>query len=268
MRLRIRYSRAADLLADHDAQFTRRGVLVRVAPPEGLALYASVALEIVTPEGALLSTDAQVVQVAPGVGVAVTFDPASVAGLGEAIAAAREAAPGEGAPPEHAVDPPPWVAPEPEVAASEPPGEPASGDEASQPAGAGGARRAAPKPGGNDRIHLALHGNRDDRASILRDLNKQLHAYVLRNPGLQMDEVLAIAKMTTIHPEVYAEIAGRKDWLARPGVAIALVRNAKYSANEAVKLLGYVSAHDLRQLAKDPHARPMVQAAARRRLLG
>ena len=48
MRLRVQYDRAQDLLADDEAQFQRGGVLVRVEPPPGLALFETVELEIAT----------------------------------------------------------------------------------------------------------------------------------------------------------------------------------------------------------------------------
>ena len=117
------------------------------------------------------------------------------------------------------------------------------------------------------KIALALHGNKDERAAILRDLNKLFHPYVLRNPNLQLDEVLAMAKMTTLSAEVLKTIAERREWMARPEIALALVRNPKCPAPVAVKLLGNVSPADLRQLAKDTKTRPAIQQAARKKIL-
>ena len=118
------------------------------------------------------------------------------------------------------------------------------------------------------KIQLALTGNREERTAILRELNKSLHVHVLRNPGLQLDEVVAIAKMTNVSPDLLMGVANRREWSGRPEVAIALVRNPKTPVDVAVKLLDKVSAADLRFLAKDPNARPPVQAAARKKVLG
>jgi hypothetical protein len=117
------------------------------------------------------------------------------------------------------------------------------------------------------KIHQALHGNKDDRLHILRDTNKTFQQYVLRNPGLELDEIVAMAKMRTLAPDVLAAIAGRKEWL-RADIAIALVRNPSTPTPTAVRMLDHVSPADLRQLAKDTHTRPPVQQAARKKLFG
>src|SRR5262249_4944778 len=103
---------------------------------------------------------------------------------------------------------------------------------------------------------------------IMRDVNKLLHPYVLRNAGLGLDEVLSIAKMTSVAPDLLGTIADRRDWSQRPDIALALVRNPKTPTPAAIRLLENVTATDLRQLAKDSHTKPAVQQAARKRLLG
>ena len=118
------------------------------------------------------------------------------------------------------------------------------------------------------RIHAALHGNKDERGRIMRDVNKMFHPYVLRNAGLGLDEVLAIAKLSTVAADLLGTIAERRDWAQRPDIAIALVRNPKTPTGAAIRLLDFVSASDLRQLAKDTHTRPAIQQAARKRVIG
>jgi hypothetical protein len=118
------------------------------------------------------------------------------------------------------------------------------------------------------KIQTALHGNKDERMRILRDHNRMLHPYVLKNPQLGIDEVLAMAKMSTLAPEMLTQIAQRREWAERADIAIALVRNPKTPAPLAVRLLDFVSGADLRQLAKDTHTRPAVQQAARKKVLG
>jgi hypothetical protein len=116
-------------------------------------------------------------------------------------------------------------------------------------------------------MQMALNGNRDQRAQVLRDLNKSLHAFVLRNPGVQLDEVSAMAKMTNVAPDLLEGIASRREWAQRPEIALALVRNPKTAVGVAIRLLEFVSMNDLRQLAKDPHTRTPIQAAARKRTI-
>jgi hypothetical protein len=119
-----------------------------------------------------------------------------------------------------------------------------------------------------EKINIALHGSRDERGLILRDTNRLLHPYVLKNPNLQMDEVVAMARMAAISPELLKQIADRREWIARPDIAIALVRNPTVPVLTALKALEHVSPADLRQLAKDTRTRPAIQQAARRKVVG
>jgi hypothetical protein len=131
-----------------------------------------------------------------------------------------------------------------------------------------GARPAAVKNNVAEQIQKALHGTKDERAAVMRDINKMVHPYVLKNPQLGVDEVLAFAKMTTLAPELLKQIADRKEWAQRPEIAIALVRNAKTPVEVALKLLGWITPQELRHLAKDNKAKPQIAQAARRKVLG
>ena len=249
MHFLVSYHRPQDLARDYDAQLARGGLLVRVAPPEGLELYAEVGLRI-RALGADVALKAQVVQVFPGVGVAVTFDPARLEGIAAAVEQARTEGAHEGADVEYAIA---GAAPAP--AAPEPSATAAAAEERS----VGVAATA--------RIQQALHGNRDERSAILRDVTaKSVHAYVLRNPNLQLDEVLAMAKNANLAPDLLRQIAERREWAGRPEIAIALVRNPKTLVPMAVRLLDAVTPADLRQIAKDGHTRAPIAQAARKKL--
>lgn len=230
MQLRVRYFREADVAADWSAQLSRGGLLVRVEPPSELAQFADVKLELVA-GAAVVALDAQVLQVFPGVGIAVKL--AATKALEAWVAAARATA-NDDRDAEHSI-----------VTA---------------------AARAASD--GTDRITQALRGSRDERTAILRENNPALHAHVLRNPGLQLDEVAAFAKLRTVSPEFLKLIADRREWAQRPEIALALVRNPKTPVNVAIKLLDYVGAAELRQLAKDQHTRTPIQQAARKKVVG
>lgn len=243
MRLRVRYHRLADFVADYDEQIARGGLLVRVDPPASLLAHDDVELELAAPRGSILIA-AKVLQLFPEVGVAVAFDPSPQ--LHAAAANARTAADAIGGPPQHDIvgeetGEPPGVDPRPTL------------------------RQATPI---NAKMHLALHGDRDERAAILRDINPTLHAYVLRNPGIQLDEVVAIAKQRTVTPEVLKAIGDRREWAQRPDIAIALIRNPKTPVPLALRLLDHVSPSELRQLAKDTNTRAAIQQAARKKVVG
>lgn len=118
------------------------------------------------------------------------------------------------------------------------------------------------------RIQQALHGDKNQRAAILRENNRLLHSYVLRNPQIGVDEVAAIARMTTVSGDILAFIAGRREWAERAEVAIALVRNPKTPVPLAVRMLDHVGPAELRQLAKQTAVREPIARAARKKVLG
>lgn len=237
VRFRVTWHRAEELGLDYDSQLVRGGMVVRAEPGE-VSQFSTVTLELIAPSGETLILDAQVVQAFPGVGVAVVF------GATPALAAFVEAArsvPGRDREAEHAF-----------LTAAE---------LESEPVGTKQLTTAS-------RIGAALRGGRDERAAIMRENVPALHGHVLRNPGLQVDEVLAIAKSRAVSPQILQQIADKREWSQRSEIAIALIRNPKCPVGAAVKLLDHVSATELRQLAKDPNARTPIQRAARRKIVG
>ncbi len=118
------------------------------------------------------------------------------------------------------------------------------------------------------KIQQALHGDKNQRAALLREQNKMIHGYVVRNAQIQLDEVVAIARMTTVAIEVLTYIASRREWAERPEIAIALVRNPRTPVPLAIRLLDRVQPSDLRQLAKQASVREPIQRAARKKVVG
>ncbi len=249
MRITARYDSAPALARDVVEQLTRGGLLVRTEVPPGLELYATIELEIACGADAVV-VPASVLQLFPGLGVAVAVDDAGrdaidvlARGGADASADADTAAAGTaGAGPATA-----------------------RRDRPTTGAPAGGAPRAGSAV---EKIQQALRGDRDARAAVLRDPNRTLHVYVLRNPALTLDEVAAMARMTTISVDVLRQIAERREWGHRPEIAIALVRNPTLPPPVAIPLLAHVTPADLKQLAKDTRTREPIQRAARKRVLG
>lgn len=240
MRLIAYYPSREALATDVRDQLGKGGLLVKLATvPAGFEMYATVELEIAC-EAATVVVPALVLQVFAGVGVAVSVDAAGRARI-ESLAT--------------------------EPTAPTPPVTTRGTDPASGTATA--ARPAVSKLGAStvEKIQMALRGDRDDRFAVLRDPNRMLHVHVLRNPSVQLDEISAMARMTTISVEVLKEIAERREWGHRPEIAIALIRNPTVPPGVAIGLLDHVHPVELRQLAKDTRTRAPIQKAARRKVL-
>ncbi len=239
LRFCVRYSRPADLVADFETQFQKGGLLVRVAAPPELKQFSEAELVLETISGTLV-LPAQVAQVVADAGIALLVD-ATDAGLLAAVEEARGAGESAGDPPIHSV---------------------ISGEQRAEPA------ESANPSGPAARIHAALHGNKEERTRILRGGDRRLHHYVLRNPGLGIDEVTSIAKMATVTPDLLKVIAERPEWIGRPEIALALVRNPKTPTPLAIRMLKHVSSAELRRLAKSNSARMQILRAARKMVVG
>lgn len=112
-----------------------------------------------------------------------------------------------------------------------------------------------------EKMQLALSGERDARNLLLRDTNKALHLYVLRNPRIGLDEVMAAAKMATLSAEAIKHIAEHREWSVNPSVCAAIARNPQAPVPLVLKLLPRVPSQELRAIAKGVGRAPIVQAA-------
>jgi hypothetical protein len=253
VRLVAFYASRAALAVDVEQQLGRGALLVRGDVPPKLQMYEDVELEIACADGTPpLVVPAQVIQMFPAMGVAVQLDR-------EACARISAHVDGAGAEPEEPVH----------VSAAPPPQDELEIDLEPSSAALPVPPRAGTLPGAAtmEKIQAALRGDRDARMAVLRSPNRTLHIHVLRNPGLTLDEISAIARMTTVSVEVLKQIAERREWGHRPEIAIALVRNPTVPPPLAIALLDHVSIAELRQLAKDTRTREPIQKAARRKIL-
>lgn len=251
LRLRITYGDGLALEAALAQEIAHGALLVKVPPPEGLEYREVVAIELASTGGSI-ALEAEVMSILPGAGVALALAPGCTAD----VRALRERTlDGEGGTSEtlHEVVRDPAA-----------PAEPGSPPPAAALATPGGPARL----GVAERIRLALHGTRDDRATILREPDRALHAFVLKSPRVTLDEVTAWAKNPQMTAEFLKQIGDRKDWLSRASVAQALVRNPKTPPELALRALDYVGNEALRQMAKGgTGVPPHVSAAAKKKVM-
>jgi hypothetical protein len=242
LRLRVTYGRVADFLADVRDQVARGGLLVQVDVPTSTERGSDVELEILTPAGAA-RPEARVLHVLGPAGVAVELAPDALADLAARAACYTGTEPGT--PPEHVLvtDDAPAAKPSVQRAPSH-------------------AQLQAQK------IQEALHGDKNQRMAILREQNRLLIAYVLKNPQIGMEEVLFVAKSSTTAPDLLSYIGNKREWAERSDVAIALVRNPKTPVAIAIKLLDFINPNELRNIAKLGNVRDQISSAARKKVVG
>jgi hypothetical protein len=298
---RVTYARYGELRDDIAQQMARGGLLVKVHDTPEVGFDSPVALELVLPDGTILHTAGKVLQVFSGYGIAVSVEAQVVEEVGRLASRPDVARGGDarhervdaGAPRGKPISRPPVTRtsatrPPPLAAGSSPAMSPPSIGRSSPaitpPPSTGRSSPAiAPPPATSsdhdpparpegpsrmEKVQLALHGNRDERNAILRDRDRTLHAFVLKNPQLDADDVVAIAKNPQMASEMLKQLCDRKDWFQRPSVALALARNPKTPPELAVRALDFLPIEALRQMAKGAGVPPHVTQAARKKLLG
>lgn len=235
LRLTARYGAPAEFLSAFDAELSRGGLLVRGATVAGAQAGAACELVIEIEGSAPTEAPARIAAVVPGVGVAVMFDggkaPAPLSELAEALR------------------------------------NPQQPEEAEEPKASGNLFDRLKTMTVAEKMQLALTGSRDERVALLRDNQKTVHIFVLKNPRIGLDEVTAAAKNANVSPDALKMIADHREWSGNPTICTALVRNPKTPLPLALKLIDRVPASDLRVLAKGG-AREQLVHAARKKIAG
>jgi hypothetical protein len=118
--------------------------------------------------------------------------------------------------------------------------------------------------GVGERLKLALKGNRDARTLLLRDANRLVQRFVLHNPRITDEEILALAKNRNIDRELLEGICRRKEWVSNYQVRLSLATNPKTPLALAVRFVPTLLPRDLRALAKSKNVPGAVTGMAKR----
>lgn len=250
MIVEVKYHTFAAFSNDCLGQLSQGGLFLRLTRP--LEQYQQLRIRLLAPSGETFDLNGRVLQVISGQGLAVEFpglDEELLARLSQhARRGGSEAAgnPGE----------------EPEVRIV--PEKPATGrDDMAKPS-----RRSLPAQLEEMTVaqkrQAALHGNKDMRWALIRDRNKTLHPFVLKNPALTLDEVEQIAKLPSVNPDALRAIARSREWTRSQSVCRNLVRNPKTPLKEALQLLQKLPHSEVRALARSNNVRTPIQQAARK----
>ena len=114
------------------------------------------------------------------------------------------------------------------------------------------------------KIKLALRGNQDARVILVRDSNKLIRRFVLMNPRIGENEIIAIVRNKSADDELLRMITERRDWMRLYRVRLGLATNPKAQLPVALRLLGTLDERDVRQIAKSKNVPQAVAAHARR----
>jgi len=116
------------------------------------------------------------------------------------------------------------------------------------------------------KIKLALRGNGDARTILVRDGSKLVRRFVLMNPRIGDNEIIAITRNKSIDDDLLRIIADKREWVRLYQVRVGLATNPKTSLPTAIKLVGTLDERDIRQISKSKNVQQGVASQARRLL--
>jgi hypothetical protein len=118
-----------------------------------------------------------------------------------------------------------------------------------------------------ERLKLALKGNRDARMILVRDPNRLIQRFILQNPRITDDEIIALARNRNLDADLLRKIGDHKYWTRNYQVKVALVSNPKTPLATALHFVNTLQERDIRFLAKSKNVSATVVAQARRWLM-
>ena len=115
-----------------------------------------------------------------------------------------------------------------------------------------------------ERVKLALTGTREERRFLIADSSKMVGLAVLRARGLTLTEVEGFCGMRHLEHDIFYKIVSTKDWIRRPRIVLALVRNPKAPLPITMRLIPSLAMRELRNISRDRNLPEAVRAQARK----
>jgi hypothetical protein len=117
-----------------------------------------------------------------------------------------------------------------------------------------------------EKIKAAMFGNATARTLLIRDSNRLVQQFVLKNPRIQLREIEDFAKNPNLSEQVLRLISGNPAWTKSYLVKLNLSMNPKTPSDLSVKWVRYLNQTDVRRLSKSRNVPQVVVTSARRRL--
>jgi hypothetical protein len=118
----------------------------------------------------------------------------------------------------------------------------------------------------SEKIKLAYSGGKEERRVLIGDSNKLVGAAVLKSRGITPNEIEAICHLRHLDDFIYRAIAGRREWVRKPPIVLALVKNPKVPLAITLPLVKHVPLREIRIIARDPNLAEGLRIMARKAL--
>jgi len=127
-------------------------------------------------------------------------------------------------------------------------------------------RRRIRRMGMEEKINLALSGDREARMTLASDTNRAIHHYLLKNQRITVDEVAFMARQPSLNPDVLLKIAENTQYTQNQQVVKGLVLNPKTPISLAIRLLDRLPRSELMALSRRTNMQKRLVMAAKRKL--
>lgn len=118
----------------------------------------------------------------------------------------------------------------------------------------------------NEKIKMALTGDKEWRTLLIREANKQVNTAVLRNPRITEGEVLAVAQNRSSSEELIRIILLNRDWVKLYDMKKALVNHPRTPLQQAMRMMTFLSERDIKELSTSRNVTQPIINNARRML--
>lgn len=118
-----------------------------------------------------------------------------------------------------------------------------------------------------EKIKMALSGDKEWRAILVKDANKLVSGSVIKNPRITEGEVLTLIKAGIQNDEIMRLICANKEWIKSYKIRKALIENTRTPVQNAMRYLGTMGEKDLSSFAKSKNISSVVSTMAKRLLL-
>lgn len=116
----------------------------------------------------------------------------------------------------------------------------------------------------SQKIKLALLGNKEARAILLRDSNRVVIESVIKSPRITDGEVIGITNSRSVSEDIIRMIAANREWQKNYRIRQALASNPKTPVPIAIRLLETMSKQDLKNLSNSKNISSVVATTAKR----
>jgi hypothetical protein len=118
-----------------------------------------------------------------------------------------------------------------------------------------------------EKIKMALSGDKEWRAILVKDANKLISGSVIKNPRITEAEILALIKSGIQNDEIMRLICANKEWIKSYKMRKALIENNRTPVQNAIRYLGTMGEKDLAYFAKNRNIASVISSMAKRLLL-